>query len=154
VPADKFIRKGPAFSNKGQQGSSSFLKKRTKKLLLCWLMRQARSMLTAASKSFLVLFFKKNCFLRARLLSGLNTPLRSTNHTKVPVRHGGERDRHAERLGPGGQHRRHSGHANKQLDALLPWNLKAVALGRRLRYGEGREGAVAACRKKAAHRAG
>jgi hypothetical protein len=32
---DKIIRKSPAFSSKGQQGSSSFLKKRTKKLLPC-----------------------------------------------------------------------------------------------------------------------
>jgi hypothetical protein len=40
-------------------GSSSFLKKRTKKLLLDCLTRQQRSVSTKQSKSFLVLFFKK-----------------------------------------------------------------------------------------------
>jgi hypothetical protein len=40
-------------------GSSSFLKKRTKKLLLDWLTRKPRSTRTKSSKSFLVLFFKK-----------------------------------------------------------------------------------------------
>jgi hypothetical protein len=39
-----------------KQGSSSFLKKRTKRLLICWLTRLAR---IEESKSFLVLFFKK-----------------------------------------------------------------------------------------------
>jgi hypothetical protein len=42
-----------------KQGSISFLKKRNKKLLLAWLTRHARSVRTEASKSFLVLFFKK-----------------------------------------------------------------------------------------------
>jgi hypothetical protein len=64
---DKFVRGSLAFSSKTQQGSSSFLKKRTKKFLLCWLMRQARSVRTAASKSFLVLFLKKE-LLPLRLL--------------------------------------------------------------------------------------
>jgi len=39
-----------------KEGSSSFLKKRTKKLLFVWLTLQIRS---ETSKSFLVLFFKK-----------------------------------------------------------------------------------------------
>jgi hypothetical protein len=56
---DKTIRKSPAPSDEGRQESSSFLKKRTKQLLLCWLTRQARSVRTVESKSFLVLFFKK-----------------------------------------------------------------------------------------------
>jgi hypothetical protein len=42
-----------------KQGSISFLKKRNKKLLLCWLTRLIRAARTDASKSFLVLFFKK-----------------------------------------------------------------------------------------------
>jgi hypothetical protein len=42
-----------------KQGSSSVLKKRTKKLLFRWLTLPERSFLTKTSKSFLVLFFKK-----------------------------------------------------------------------------------------------
>jgi hypothetical protein len=42
-----------------KQGSSSFLKKRTKRLLLCRLMRLIRLARIETSKSFLVLFFKK-----------------------------------------------------------------------------------------------
>jgi hypothetical protein len=42
-----------------KQGSISFLKKRNKKLLLLWLTRLIRSARIAASRSFLVLFFKK-----------------------------------------------------------------------------------------------
>jgi hypothetical protein len=62
---DRFKHKNPdtpesvALEQEGQQGSSSFLKKRTKKLLLCWLTRQARLATTNEIKSFLVLFFKK-----------------------------------------------------------------------------------------------
>jgi hypothetical protein len=52
------------------QGSISFLKKRNKKLLLRLLTRLVSSMRTAASKSFLVFFSKKNCFLGA-CLAGL-----------------------------------------------------------------------------------
>jgi len=47
---------------KGQQGSSSFLKKRTKKLLLLGGGTEAQFLARpseASSKSFLVLFFKK-----------------------------------------------------------------------------------------------
>jgi hypothetical protein len=43
----------------GKEGSISFLEKRNKKLLLCWLTRRERSVRTETSKSFLVLFFKK-----------------------------------------------------------------------------------------------
>jgi len=43
----------------GKQGSSSFLKKRTKKLLSGWLTRLIRPARTKSSESFLVLFFKK-----------------------------------------------------------------------------------------------
>jgi hypothetical protein len=50
-----------------KKASSSFLKKRTKKLLFCWFTRQERSTRTETSKSFLVLFFKKEllpcCFV-------------------------------------------------------------------------------------------
>jgi hypothetical protein len=50
-----------------KEGSSSFLKKRTKKLLFDWLTRQKRSVRFEMSKSFLVLFFKKellpSCFV-------------------------------------------------------------------------------------------
>jgi len=42
-----------------KQGSISFLKKRNKKLLLCWLTLRIRLARIEASKSFLVLFFKK-----------------------------------------------------------------------------------------------
>jgi hypothetical protein len=42
-----------------KQGSISFLKKRNKKLLLAWFTRAIRLASTEASKSFLVLFFKK-----------------------------------------------------------------------------------------------
>jgi hypothetical protein len=42
-----------------KEGSSSFLKKRTKKILLCYVMRPARSARIPKNKSFLVLFFKK-----------------------------------------------------------------------------------------------
>jgi hypothetical protein len=42
-----------------RQESSSFLKKRTKKLLLPWLTRLIRPVRTEENKSFLVLFFKK-----------------------------------------------------------------------------------------------
>jgi hypothetical protein len=42
-----------------QQESSSFLKKRTKKLLLHWLARWIRPVRTEENKSFLVLFSKK-----------------------------------------------------------------------------------------------
>jgi hypothetical protein len=42
-----------------QQESSSFLKKRTKKLFIQWLTRLIRSVRTEENKSFLVLFFKK-----------------------------------------------------------------------------------------------
>jgi hypothetical protein len=42
-----------------KQGSISFLKKRNKKLLLCWLTRLIRLARIEESKSFLVLFFKK-----------------------------------------------------------------------------------------------
>jgi hypothetical protein len=42
-----------------EEGSISFLKKRNKKLLLCWLTWLVSSMRNAAGKSFLVLFFKK-----------------------------------------------------------------------------------------------
>jgi hypothetical protein len=42
-----------------QQGSSSFLKKRTKKLLLLWFSRPVRPARIEEGKSFLVLFFKK-----------------------------------------------------------------------------------------------
>jgi len=42
-----------------KQGSISFLKKRNKKLLLAWLTRTIITMRTETSKSFLVLFFKK-----------------------------------------------------------------------------------------------
>jgi len=65
---DKIIRKSPAPLGKGQQESSSFLKKRTKKLLLCWLTRPARSVRIPKRKSFLVLFFKKE-LLPSRPLS-------------------------------------------------------------------------------------
>jgi hypothetical protein len=65
---DKIIRKSPAPSGKGQQESSSFLKKRTKKLLPCWLTRQVTMVRTVGRKSFLVLFFKKEQ-LSSRLLS-------------------------------------------------------------------------------------
>jgi hypothetical protein len=44
---------------KGKEESRSFLKKRTKKLLLDWLTRGTRSVLTETNKRFLVLFFKK-----------------------------------------------------------------------------------------------
>jgi hypothetical protein len=43
----------------GKQGSRSFLKKRTKKLLSGWLTRLIRPARTKSRKSFLVLFFKK-----------------------------------------------------------------------------------------------
>jgi hypothetical protein len=47
---------------RGKEGSSSFLKKRTKKLLSVWFTRVFRRIRTSSSKSFLVLFFKKgNC---------------------------------------------------------------------------------------------
>jgi hypothetical protein len=46
------------FERKRQQESSSFLKQRTKKLLLAWFTRQARSVRTYENKSFLALFFK------------------------------------------------------------------------------------------------
>jgi len=65
---DKIIRKSPAPSRKGQQESSSFLKKRTKKLLLCWLTQRATLVRTVERKSFLVLFFKKE-LLPSSLLS-------------------------------------------------------------------------------------
>jgi len=42
-----------------RQGSSSFLKKRTKKLLFCWLTRPVRTVRDASEQKFLVLFFKK-----------------------------------------------------------------------------------------------
>jgi hypothetical protein len=45
--------------SKGNERSSSFLKKGTKKLLLCWLTRPALSVRIPKNKSFLVLFFKK-----------------------------------------------------------------------------------------------
>jgi len=68
---DKIIRESLAPSGKGQQGSSSFLKKRTKKLLLCWLTRQATLVRTVERKSFLVLFFKKELLpLRLLLVAG------------------------------------------------------------------------------------
>jgi hypothetical protein len=44
---------------RGKEGSSSFLKKRTKKLLSVWFTRVFRRIRTSSSKSFLVLFFKK-----------------------------------------------------------------------------------------------
>jgi hypothetical protein len=46
------------------QGSISFLKKRNKKLLLSELTRMVRPSRTEASKSFLVLFFKKELLPR------------------------------------------------------------------------------------------
>jgi hypothetical protein len=64
---DKIRRKSPAPSGKGQQESSSFLKKRTKKLLLFWLTRQITLVRTVERKGFLVLFFKKE-LLSSRLL--------------------------------------------------------------------------------------
>jgi hypothetical protein len=48
-----------ATDTRAKQGSISFLKKRNKKLLLCWLKRPRRSSWAEISKSFLVLFFKK-----------------------------------------------------------------------------------------------
>jgi hypothetical protein len=53
-----------------KQGSSSFLKKRTKKLLIIacsYVPRHVASVRPATDKSFLVLFFKKELLLRARL---------------------------------------------------------------------------------------
>ncbi len=50
-----------------KQGSSSFLKKKTKRLLLCWLMRLIRLARIKESKSFLVLFFKKELLFGACL---------------------------------------------------------------------------------------
>jgi hypothetical protein len=67
---DKILKPAPARVGSdipAKQGSSSFLKKRTKKLLLCWLTRPARSVRMLKNKSFLVLFFKKELL-----------PLRST----------------------------------------------------------------------------
>jgi hypothetical protein len=46
-------------NRQAKQGSSSFLKKRTKKLLIVWLTRRLRPGRTEAGKSLLVLFFKK-----------------------------------------------------------------------------------------------
>jgi len=62
---DKIIRESPAPSGEGEQESSSFLKKRTKKLLLCWLTRPATLLRTVERKVFWFFFSKKNCFLRA-----------------------------------------------------------------------------------------
>jgi hypothetical protein len=50
---------GKAGQGRQGQGGSSFLKKGTKKLLLCWLTRLVLPTRTEESKSFLVLFFKK-----------------------------------------------------------------------------------------------
>jgi hypothetical protein len=46
-------------SYQGKAGSISFLKKRNKKLLICWLTRPPQKVRVQTSKSFLVLFFKK-----------------------------------------------------------------------------------------------
>jgi len=43
----------------GKEASISFLKKRNKKLLFCWLTRPIRWTRSETNKSFLVLFFKK-----------------------------------------------------------------------------------------------
>jgi len=62
---DKIFRTSPAFSNKGQQGSSSFLKKRTKKLLLAAVRTGRIRRVNRWRKSLLVLFFRKEllpCF--------------------------------------------------------------------------------------------
>jgi hypothetical protein len=45
-----------------KQGSISFLKKRNKKLLLCWLTRQIGTVSTKQVKVFWFFFSKKNCF--------------------------------------------------------------------------------------------
>jgi hypothetical protein len=46
-----------------EQGSSSFLKKRTKKLLLCSVRASRIMRVNQGNKSFLVLFFKKELLL-------------------------------------------------------------------------------------------
>jgi hypothetical protein len=51
---------------RAKQESSSFLKKRTKKLRLDWLTRFVRLARNEESKSFLVLFFKKELLPYAR----------------------------------------------------------------------------------------
>jgi len=56
-----------------RQGSSSFLKKRTKKLLPYWLTRPARSVRIPKSKSFLVLFFKKELLPFSLLAAATST---------------------------------------------------------------------------------
>ena len=53
------MRESPARSGQGQQGSSSFLKKRTKKLLLAAVRGDLACRAHQQSKGFLVLFFKK-----------------------------------------------------------------------------------------------
>ena len=58
---------------KAEKRSSSFLKQRTKKLLLCWLTRWLRLARTEAGKSFLVLFFKKELLLSRLLYPGPRT---------------------------------------------------------------------------------
>jgi hypothetical protein len=47
------------------------LKKRTKKLLVCWLTRSERPPRTEESKSFLVLFFKKELLPSCLLVASL-----------------------------------------------------------------------------------
>ena len=79
ILVDKIIRKSPACSRKGQQGSSSFLKKRTKKLLLSLVRADRACRVNQQDKSFLVLFFKKELLPCAHFLSRLNTSLRSAN---------------------------------------------------------------------------
>jgi hypothetical protein len=70
-------RSGVGTDIPAKQGSISFLKKRNKKLLLCWLTRQERSARTETSKSFLVLFFKKELLsLRLPSFSGESFPMR------------------------------------------------------------------------------
>jgi hypothetical protein len=57
----------PAQDASAKEASISFLEKRNKKLLPAWLTRTVRSERNESNKSFLVLFFKKNCFLGACL---------------------------------------------------------------------------------------
>jgi hypothetical protein len=60
--------------NRQKQGSISFLKKRNKKLLLAWLTRLIRPARTGSSKSFLVLFFKKELLSSCLPACGCDAP--------------------------------------------------------------------------------